>query len=166
MKLTTWLGLASAVLFCSGTAAQTPAPRYAQAIEDELDDMGVDAHCELRADHSQHCSYDRSSMRVASLEVDAVYSDESDTIYVYVPRYLVLPPDARSTPTVLRRLMELNWDLLLGKFEWNPRTGEVRLSAMLSTDSNFDRRAFRSILHGLESLAARHRAELRGMASP
>ena len=58
--------------------------------------------------------------------------------------------------------MELNWELLVGKFEWNPRTGEVRLSAVLNTDSNFDRRAFRSIVHALDSIAVRYYRELHG----
>ena len=61
--------------------------------------------------------------------------------------------------------MELNWELLVGKFEWNPRDGEVRLSAVLNTDSNFDRRALRSIVHSLDTIAARYERELRVLAA-
>ena len=165
MNFTRTFVLAS-LLGATTAAAEAPPPRYARAIEEELSAMGIDARCELRADRRQHCSYSRAATtKGLKLDVEAVYSDESDTVYVYVARYLVLPPDAPGTQTVLRRLMELNWELLLGKFEWNPRSGEVRLSAMLSTDSNFDRRAFRSLLHGLEGLATRHEPELRGLSS-
>ena len=62
--------------------------------------------------------------------------------------------------------MELNWELLIGKFEWNPRTGEVRLGATFNTDSNFDRRAFRSIVRALDTIAARYAAELRDLTGP
>jgi hypothetical protein len=166
MMLTRTFVLASSLLAAATAVAEATPPRYARAIEQELSAMGIDARCDLRDDRRQHCSYSRASTGPGrKLDVETVYSDESDTVYVYVARYLVLAPDAAATQTVLRRLMELNWELLLGKFEWNPRTGEVRLSAMLNTDSNFDRRAFRSLIHGIEALATRHEAELRGLSS-
>jgi hypothetical protein len=52
----------------------------------------------------------------------------------------------------------------VGKLEWSARTGEVRLSAVLNTDSNFDRRALRSIVLALDELAGRYRGELGGGA--
>ena len=48
----------------------------------------------------------------------------------------------------------------MGKFEWDPTDGEVRLAMVLNTDSNFDRRAFRSTVRALAALADRHYGEL------
>src|SRR5690606_18776640 len=94
----------------------------------------------------------------------------TDTIYLYVDRYLMAPADEQTTPALLRRLMELNWTLLLGKFEWDPTDGEVRLAMILNTDSNFDRRAFRSAVRGIGQLADRYFNELdriaRGLGAP
>ena len=140
------------------------APRYARS-----DGAGArgDGHrtrsARAKPSTRQHCTWSgRSAATRSDLIVHAVYSDDSDTVYVYVEHYLMLPPEAPQTTATLRRLMELNWELLVGKFEWNPRTGEVRLSAVLNTDSNFDRRAFRSIVHALDSVAARYYRELHG----
>jgi len=91
-----------------------------------------------------------------------VYSDETDTVYVYLERYAMLPPDDPHSAALLRRMMELNWQLLVGKLEWSARSGEVRLSAVLNTDSNFDRRALRSIVLALGATANRYRGELGG----
>jgi hypothetical protein len=70
------------------------------------------------------------------------------------------PGNEAGTLPLLRRLMELNWSLLLGKLEWDPTDGEVRLAMILNTDSNFDRRAFRSAIRGIGQLADRFYNEL------
>jgi hypothetical protein len=158
-----WL-IAAWLAATAATRAQTPAaPRYAQAITEELAAIGVHAQCVTEASGREHCTWaGRSAPTRNDLVVHAVYSDDSDTLYVYVERYLTLAPEAPGTAAALRRLMELNWELLVGKFEWNSRTGEVRLGAVLNTDSNFDRRAFRSIVHALDSIAVRYYRELHG----
>ena len=158
------LGLA--LLAASASAAAAPA-RYAASMEQELQQLGIDARCSSEATTRHHCTYERPSPSGgAALAMHAVYSDDSDTIYFYVERYLVVPSAHPQAGTVLRRLMELNWELLAGKFEWNPRTGEVRLGATLHTDSNFDRRAFRSLVRSLDALAQRYHGELRGLLAP
>jgi hypothetical protein len=156
------LGAALGHTHAQAPAASTP-PRYADAMARELAAMGIIAKCSAEADTREHCTWSgRSAATRSDLTVHAVYSDDSDTVYVYVERYLMLAPEAPQTTATLRRLMELNWELLVGKFEWNPRTGEVRLSAVLNTDSNFDRRAFRSLVHALDSVAVRYYGELHG----
>jgi hypothetical protein len=171
------LGLA-AVAFAQDAA---PAARYAANMEAELRQLGIDAQCASESQSRHHCRYARPSaaghrelsfggiapaLRGGAMSMHVVYSDDSDTVYFYVERYLVVPSDHARAATVLRRLMELNWELLVGKFEWNPRTGEVRLSATLNTDSNFDRRAFRSIVGALDVIAARYVAELNDLRGP
>ena len=65
----------------------------------------------------------------------------------------------------VRRLMELNWSLLVAKLEWNAADGEVRLSMIQNTDSNFDRRAFRGLVRRIESLADRYARELERLSA-
>lgn len=147
-----------------GVAPAAGAPRYARAVQEEFAAMGLDAECSTQSATRATCSYRaRSSATERDLPAHANYDDDTDSVYFYVERYLVAPAQAASTPAVLRRLMELNWTLLVGKFEWNPRDGEVRLGAVLNTDSNFDRRAFRSIVLALDTTAARYREELRAL---
>ena len=134
--------------------------RYAAALQAELTAMQRQPSCSAEARGRFHCTFTGSG--TAGSVMHAVYSDQTDTVYVYLERYAMLPPDAPQTPTLLRRMMELNWQLLVGKLEWSARSGEVRLSAVLNTDSNFDRRALRSTVLALETVAERYRHELTG----
>jgi hypothetical protein len=137
-------------------------PRYLQAMREELTAMGVaDAACEATDSQRAHCRLTQTgSSTNRDYEVHLAYSDVTDTVYAYVDRYLVSTSEGEHTNVVLRRLMELNWTMLLGKFEWDPTDGEVRLAMVLNTDSNFDRRAFRSTVRALVALADRHYGEL------
>lgn len=148
------------------THAVTPVPegqpRYLAAMRDELTAMGVaDAACEATDAQRAHCRLSQHGGSTdREYEVNLAYSDVSDSIYIYVDRYLVAPSDGAHTDVLLRRLMELNWTMLLGKFEWDPTDGEVRLAMVINTDSNFDRRAFRSAVRAVGSLADRYYGEL------
>ena len=137
-------------------------PRYLAAMQAELSSMRLrDASCEATDEQRAHCAFTAHGVTTnRDFEAHMVYSDRTDTIYLYVDHYLVATPDADGTPAVLRRLMELNWSLLLGKFEWDATDGEVRLAMILNTDSNFDRRAFRSAVRGIGQLADRYYNEL------
>jgi len=147
------------------TAPSTAPPRYLLAMERELRALELDPLCSAESAAHGRCEA-RVGAASAELALQLVYSDETDTIYVYVPALLVALPDAPSTPALLRRLAELNWELLLGKLEWNAASGEVRLSTVLNTDSNFDRRAFRSVVRNLARLAERLGPELRRISAP
>jgi hypothetical protein len=141
--------------------AQTE-PRYLRAIQSELEAMRVrGARCEANDTQRAHCTFNARGITTArEFTVEIIYSDRTDTVYIYVERFLVAPPDGQTTPALLRRLMELNWALLLGKFEWDGADGEVRLAMVLNTDSNFDRRAFRGAIRGIGQLADRYWGEL------
>ena len=145
-----------------GAAVPKTAPRYADALRSELTAMQLPAECSEQASGGFDCAFAAPS--APSSRMHAVYSDATDTVYVYVERYAMLPPEGARTATLLRRMMELNWQLLVGKLEWSARTGEVRLSAVLNTDSNFDRRALRGVVLALDAVASRYRAELGGGA--
>jgi len=133
-------------------------PRYLAAMQGELESMRVrGATCEAVDPQRARCEFSARGITTGrEFPVHMVYSDRTDTLYLYVERFLVAPADGQTTDALLRRLMELNWTLLLGKFEWNSTDGEVRLAMIVNTDSNFDRRAFRSAVRGIGQLADRY----------
>lgn len=137
-------------------------PRYLPAIQAELAAMGVaDLACEASDAERGTCRFHATGTETERvLDVQLAYSDVTDTIYLYVNQFLSAPNEGEHTDPLLRRLMELNWTMLLGKFEWDPTDGEVRLAVVLNTDSNFDRRAFRSGVRALSALADRYYPEL------
>lgn len=143
-------------------AAAEGAPRYLEAIRTELEAMGIaEVSCEAADAQRANCNFRQTGAETDRvLEVQLAYSDVTDTIYLYANRYLSAPSDGEHTNALLRRLMELNWTMLLGKFEWDPTDGEVRLAMVLNTDSNFDRRAFRSAVRALGALGDRYYPEL------
>lgn len=163
-----WASSLAALAFAPGAAGQ-PAPsvpRYAAAIEEALVQLDIDVRCATEGAQRQHCRGTRKAQAGDEPTLHSEYSDETDTVYLYLERYLMVRSDSPHCAALLRRLLELNWDLLIGKFEWNARTGEVRLAAVMNTDSNFDRRAFRSTVRALYAVAARHRAELQALGGP
>jgi hypothetical protein len=147
-------------------------PRYLEAMRSELTAMDVGgAECEADDAQRARCQFTTRGISTGrEFTVHAVYSDRTDTIYLFIERFLVVPAAGETTNAVLRRLMELNWEILLGKLEWDSTDGEVRLGMVVNTDSNFDRRAFRSAVRGIGQLADRYYGELdrllRGGARP
>lgn len=149
------------------TGGGTPSPRYFAAMQAELQAIGAGAQCRAHSAQLAHCAFrHQAAGSDRTFNVHLTYDDDSDTIYLYVDRYLLAPETAATTPALLRQLMSLNWDMLIGKFEWDRSDGEVRLSAVMNTDSNFDRRAFRSTVRGIQALADRHYPELLRIAGP
>lgn len=137
-------------------------PRYLEAMRAELAAMRIEgASCERTDAQRGGCRFtQRGSSSGREFEIRLAYSDVTDTVYLHIPRYIVAASDAPTTDRVMRRLMELNWTMLLGKFEWDPTDGEVRLAMIVNTDSNFDRRAFRSAVRSIAELADRYHNEL------
>lgn len=137
-------------------------PRYLPAMQRELSAMRVPGvRCETLDAERARCRFTARGITTGrEFPIHLLYSDRTDTVYMYIERYLSAPTSAASTPAVLRRLMELNWALLVGKFEWNATDGEVRLAITINTDSNFDRRAFRSSIRAIGQLADRYHGEL------
>jgi hypothetical protein len=137
-------------------------PRYLETMRSELEQMRIEGFtCAAIDAQRANCEFTQvGTISHREFRVRLAYSDRTDTIYAYVERYLVAPQDGPRTDALLRRLMELNWQMLLGKFEWDPTFGEVRLAMVLNTDSNFDRRAFRSSIRGLIEIADRYWTEL------
>jgi hypothetical protein len=144
-------------------------PRYLTQMQAELQAMGLAPQCAASSATVGACSFrtrapgpdGRTPNPTGRTFVVAMtYDDGSDTVYVYIERYAVLRADAPNAAQIARRLHELNWEVLAAKFEWSPTQGEVRLSSVLHTDSNFDRRAFRSVVRSIVRVADRYAGEL------
>lgn len=146
-------------------ATTAPEPRYLPVVREELDHMGIQARCTTDSPKLGRCRYSFRSQSVGvTFDMVVEYSDESDTLYIWANRYLMVPAASANLNATLRRMMELNSEMLVGKLEWNAEQGETRMSAVVSTDSNFDRRAFRGTVRALHSLCERYFRELSAIA--
>jgi hypothetical protein len=140
-------------------------PRYLAAMRTELDALGLEGACAADDPQRAHCDVRlQGETSHRTFNVRMVYSDATDTVYFYIDNYLLAPADAPTTNELLRHLMELNWRMLTGKFEWDASNGDVRIAMTMNTDSNFDRRSFRSIVRSLQEQADRLYAELARIA--
>jgi hypothetical protein len=163
------LALGAALSSLSPEALGQSQPRYLAQMQAELQAMGLAPQCAPTSATVGACSFRAQAPgadgrtpnpTARRFMVSLTYDDGTDTIYVYVERYATLRADAANAATVTRRLLELNWELLSSKLEWSPSLGEIRLSALLHTDSNFDRRAFRSVVRSVVRVADRYAQEL------
>jgi hypothetical protein len=162
--MTRVLTLAAFLLPFAWPRVSSAEPRYLGAIREELTKMGLRPTCTTLSPTRARCQYALQSDAAGTrFDMQLEYSDDSDTIYHWVNHYLALPATSPRAPDVLRRLMQLNWTMLIAKLQWDSRTGEVRLSAVENTDSNFDRRAFRSTVQALHNKAGQLYRELDGL---
>lgn len=160
---------AAIALFAPIATAQTQ-PRYFTQMQAELQAMGLAPQCASASTTAGTCTVRATAAaaqpgatapaRARRFVLSLQYDDNSDTIYVYADHYASLRADAPHAAQAFRRLLELNWEMLVGRFEWSPSSGEVRLSAVINTDSNFDRRAFRGVVRSLLRLADRYAEEV------
>ncbi len=63
-------------------------------------------------------------------------------VYVWVNRLMTIPDLHPRKYVLLQKLMELNWELLIGKYEWDKSDGEVRVSYTFSTENGVGYDAF------------------------
>jgi hypothetical protein len=163
------LALSSAALLSSLSASAQAQPRYLGQMQAELQAMAMAPQCAPTSATVGACTIRAQAPGADGRTPNATgrrfvlsmtYDDGSDTIYVYIERYATLRADAANASQATRRLLELNWEMLASRVEWSPSTGEVRLSGLLHTDSNFDRRAFRGLIRSLLRSADRYAQEL------
>jgi hypothetical protein len=160
--------LISALCLASPASVAQSQPRYLGPMQSELQAMGLRPQCTsatpqagsgtVRAGAAPDA---RSAARSARQFVLVLqYNDNTDTIYVYTDHYARLPADRPAAPQAFRRLLEMNWETLVAHFEWSSETGDIRLAAVINTDSNFDRRAFRGVVRSVLRLADRYADEI------
>ncbi len=120
------------------------------AIRQELARLDIEVRCD---DATATCACTKTlGDKTRTYTVVVRYSRNTDTIYIYIDKFIGLT-DAGPSADLARRLLELNREMVTAKFEWDRASTSIRLSATINTDSNFDRRAFRSQLQGLWSIA-------------
>ena len=89
----------------------------------------------------------------AKYETYVIADTESALAFVIIRNYMTVKPDNRNADKVLRHLMQLNWKLNVGKFEWNPDDGEVRLTFTFSTEEGIGFNAFKAVFDTLTNTA-------------
>ncbi len=144
----------ASVCFVTLAVADEPAdePEYMPVIRQELARLDIQALCD---DSLQSCRYSQTITDAArEFEIIIRYSKATDTVYICIENFIPLEDQAPSEE-LARRLLELNREMVSAKFEWDKSQSRIRLSTTINTDSNFDRRAFRSQLIGIWSIARR-----------
>lgn len=169
MKLPLAASLLASALLVGATASAQNDPRYLTQLRAELQAMGYSPQCAAASPQAGSCRIraraegERAATRQFVVVFD--YSDVTDTVYVYLDHYAALRGEGPELAATQRRLLEMNWEMLVGKFEWSPSQGELRLSSVLHTDSNFDRRAFRGVVRALLRLGERYADEVSRLSS-
>jgi hypothetical protein len=161
-----WLLLAVAAdLLAVAAPARSAEPKtpagYLTPIREELARLDLHAVCD---DVTGSCSFTRARRDGAEFQVGVRHGQTTRTVYVFIERYLELSDPDGPSLALARRLLDLNRQLVTGKFEWEKESNTIRLTAVLSTDSNFDRAAFRSVVLGLWTAAERLWPELTALA--
>jgi hypothetical protein len=135
------------------------AEEYLPAIKQELVRLGFTARCDDTA-RTCYLSLPFDDNKERSFNIVIRYSRDTDTVYIYIDRYLAVSREEGPDQALAKRLLALNNEMVTAKFEWDKPGGAIRLSTVINTDSNFDRRAFRSQLKGLLTIAERLWPEL------
>jgi hypothetical protein len=160
-----WPLLAAALLSAAApTRAAPPTPPPVgcfPAVREELSRLDLHAVCD---EVTGTCSFTRPRGDGGEFQVGVRLGPTTRTVYVFIERYLELENPDGPSPALARRLLDLNRKLVTGKFEWEKESNTIRLTAVLNVDSNFDRKAFRSVVLGLSAAAERLRPELIALA--
>ena len=96
----------------------------------------------------------------SNYELRIFIDDSRKVVYTCINRLLTIPESHPRKNAVLQRLMELNWELLVGKYEWDKSDGEVRLSYTFSTENGVGYEAFTACFQLLVLTADRHYPKL------
>jgi hypothetical protein len=109
------------------------------------------------------------AMDNASHSLRIVIDSKRQLVYLFLNRYVMAPEDHPRLNEILHRLMDLNWDLNVGKFERDKTDGEVRLSFTFTTENGVGFEAFEAIARTLLSTGDRlwpELAEMTGQKEP
>lgn len=100
------------------------------------------------------------------LSIDPI--EEKQVLIFHVPRILSAPLDGTPSNCLLELLIALgriNYEIILGKFSYDPRDGEVRFSLTLPTDrSNFTYEQFKHCMEVIVRTVEIHRPLLQQIA--
>jgi hypothetical protein len=103
-------------------------------------------------------------MTKATHRLRMVIDEKRKILYVFLNRYFVVPKDHPNRNQVLQALMEQNWKLNVGRYEWDPEDGEVRLSYTFTTENGLGFEAFEAVVKTLLDTGDTLWPELSGLA--
>ena len=130
-------------------------PGYMIAIRQEIARLNIDAVCDDRAGT---CVFATTlGEEGPTLDVTIRLSFATHTVYIYIERFIEIDTPKGPGLELARLLLAYNRQMVTSKLEWDESTATIRISVVLNTDSNFDRKAFRSQLLGMLSNARRIR---------
>ncbi len=133
-------------------------PGYMTAIRQEIARLNIDAVCDDRAGT---CVFATTIGEEGStLDVTIRLGSATHTVYIYIERFMEIDTPKGPGLELARLLLAYNRQMVTSKLEWDESTATIRISVVLNTDSNFDRKAFRSQLLGMLSNARRIRPAL------
>ena len=148
------------ILAASQTVAAQgiPDPGYMTVIRQEITRLNIDAVCDDRAGT---CVFATTlGEEGPTLDVTIRTSSATRTVYIYIERFMEIDTPKGPGLELARLLLAYNRQMVTSKLEWDESTATIRISVVLNTDSNFDRKAFRSQLLGVLSNARRIRPAL------
>jgi hypothetical protein len=141
--------LFAVALLWSGPGYANSVPRYMAAVKQEIVRMGFPLEC-------------RDSEGICTIAATAPQSETATEMTIPMPIQIAVD-DTSSTIRMLitssysasdlsgeeaKRLLTLNHQLMTAKISLDGKTGTLTLSSVVNTDSNFDRKTFRSVLKG------------------
>lgn len=147
-------------LFCcvflttvSATASATPPPRYLEAVKQELARLQFLPNCQ---EAQGICTFQTAAGQnntTKSQQIVVNVDDRSATIYIIIENF----HEAKNlTLEQAKKLLEINQKLVSTKFSLDTESQNITLSAVINTDSNFDRKTFRSVLMGFIEVAQQY----------
>jgi len=86
-------------------------------------------------------------------DINILLFESLDILYIYVAQYLSLPLDNDASVSMLTYLMNQNWDLTFGKFEWDIDDGELRYSHTLPIDDGMSKETFQAYFNTMLNVA-------------
>ena len=87
--------------------------------------------------------------RNAEFQVSVQLFDRENVLYFAIHDYLTLEDavSSQSMVLLLTQLATMNYELLLGKFQLNPRSGEISLSVEVQVDDGLGYKTFDAVLN-------------------
>jgi hypothetical protein len=105
-------------------------------------------------------------MQNTAFQYCVVIDNRQKLVYVFLDRYLTISRSHPNLRQILQTLMEKNWHLNIGRYEWDPSDGEVRLSYTVSTENGIGFETFKAITKTLLITGNQNWPELSCLAKP
>lgn len=88
-------------------------------------------------------------------QINIQFFEREKVLFLVAAGYLRLEEatTSKSMVLLLTQLAAMNYDLLIGKFQLNPNTGDITLSSEINVDDGMGYQTFNSVLHHLIATA-------------